>query len=227
MTRRLRMALFALTLLHGGADAAAQTMESLLVHAHPASRVWLEGSTTLHAFSCSANTARAEFQLDRRGAGYAVAPGVAPVRTARVTVPVRGLKCRNSRMEQDLYRAVKADSFPSITFVLSTATMPAVSEGVQSVQVTGILSFAGVERPLSFTADVIRRADGGAVARGSTTILMTDHGVRPPTALRGLIRTADEVRVSFDARVTIPDNGVAADTREVVVLMRRDRPGSR
>lgn len=89
----------------------------------PDSRLWIEGGSNLHAWSCTASTFDATIDVDE--AMLKARPAFQTVlRRVRVTVPVRNLKCNYGGMDNNLYKALKADETPQITYKPSDERSP-------------------------------------------------------------------------------------------------------
>jgi hypothetical protein len=48
------------------------------------------------------------------------------------------------------------------------------------------------------------RRDGTLVVKGQLPILMTDYGIKPPTAMLGMLKTDPKVTVSFETILAVP-----------------------
>jgi polyisoprenoid-binding protein YceI len=66
-----------------------------------------------------------------------------------------------------------------------------------------MLRVAGVERevPLDFTT---QRRDKSMTFRGEVAIAMPDFGIKPPTAMLGMLKTGPNVTVQFEGLVSNP-----------------------
>jgi polyisoprenoid-binding protein YceI len=102
-------------------------------------------------------------------------------------------------MNDNMYKALKAADYPEIKYVLSTYSLtPGLTTADSfTAQTTGALTVAGktvnVEIPITGT-----RLDGGAArGEGKVQLLMTDFGIKPPTALLGTLRTKNEIEINF------------------------------
>ena len=58
---------------------------------------------------------------------------------------------------------------------------------------------------LSSAYAMCAQPDGSIALTGSLSLLMTDFGVEPPTAMLGMMKTADQVTVKFELRVRAAD----------------------
>lgn len=156
--------------------------------------MWLEGTFTLGRFKCAANEVRGEL----RGTG-APTSEVGPA-AATVTVPVERVRCGNRAMEEDLYRAVNSRAHPNIYYRVNRADVYIADGDPRRVLITGILELNGVERPVTVRAVAEAPNAPGRVV-GSATLLLTDFGVTPPTAMLGLIRAGNRIVIRFDLRL--------------------------
>jgi hypothetical protein len=112
------------------------------------------------------------------------------------TVPVRDLKSgRSLIMDRLMHSAFEPDANPDITFVLESAT-PSDEEGMWSM--AGQLQMAGASNPVSVMLE--QQGDVGRTVTftGSHALLMTDYGMKPPTAMFGSLHTSDEVTIHFE-----------------------------
>jgi polyisoprenoid-binding protein YceI len=65
---------------------------------------------------------------------------------------------------------------------------------------TGDLTIGGETRPAGVDVDLEPAADG-LHARGAIPIRQTDYGIKPYSALMGMLKVADQVEVDFDVRL--------------------------
>ncbi len=154
----------------------------------PESRMSIRGSSTVNRFTCES--------AELGGMGWLTDTG-APQLT--LDVPARSFDCGDGRMNRDMYRALKVDAHPTIHFTLrAVQPIDRVVAGRQKMQVTGELTIAGVTRPVELTVDGQRLDDGTLRAAGEAPLKMSDFGIRPPSAMMGLIRAHDDIQVRFD-----------------------------
>lgn len=187
-------------LVVGAAAATARSDDAGRGDVRPESKLWIEGGSNVHSWSCKATTFESHVDVDSVDApSNESSAGAERVRRVGVKIAVRNLKCGNGRMESDLYRALKASdpSIPSsIVGVFEALRAPAKDES--HIDTEGTIAVAGVEKAVRLRITMERSADGTVVARGSVPLRMTDFGVTPPTGLFGLIRSHDEVVVRFE-----------------------------
>jgi hypothetical protein len=168
------------------------------------SRLWLEGSSNVKDWTCTATAMEALIAIDAGSADSRDESVIAKsLRGVDVIVPVRKLKCGDRHMEANMYSALKAAQPPEISYIIANFEItPVVGSDGLSVQATGTMSVAGAERPVNMTVKTERLPDGTRRARGVVPIRMTDFGITPPRPWFGVLRTADEVRVHFEIFVS-------------------------
>ena len=201
---RALQTIFALTLLATPSVATAQSGGTLRVPVRADSRLWLEGSSNVRDWTCSATSMEALIDMDRRTMDSQDLQVVAKsIRSVNVKVPVRTLKCGDRHMEANMYQALKAPKAPAVSYIVAKFdAIPQIAADGISMQVTGRLSMAGVERSVQMTVATERMRDGTRRARGSVPILMTDFGITPPRPWMGILRTANKVLVQFEIFVS-------------------------
>lgn len=167
-----------------------------------ASSFWINGTTTVNAFTC-----RVE---DVRGSGRVphVPASDVPVsleQSPSLDVPVRQFDCGNKRMSKDLREALHAETHPTIQFRLDKVeriTRPAdPSHDWYRLDVVGALTIAGTERRVQISA--WGRPVAGEVYRvsGCKELQMTAFGIDPPTKFLSLIKVRNDIEVHFDLLV--------------------------
>ena len=167
----------------------------------PTSTVRVEGSSNIHDWHAETATLTATIEM-----ATPVEAG-ARVEAVTLTIPVRTLKSGKDGLDKNMYKAMKADQHPNITYRMTSYTSTP-DNGAYTATVTGVLTVNGVEKEVVATATM--SGDASALkAEGSTTFRMTEFGIKPVTALLGTIRTKDEVTIKF-ALVGAAAKGIAA-----------------
>jgi polyisoprenoid-binding protein YceI len=183
-----------------GTTAAAQ--ETARIAVAPESKVWIEGTSNLHGWSCKAEKLEAAIELDKSSAQQlAVAPPTA-LKRVDVKVPVKSLKCGHGSMDDNLYKALNADATPEISYIMATfEVVPGEAKDSFTLKTVGSLKVAGKENKLIMDVTATRLPDGTVRATGMVPIKMTDYGIKPPTAIFGRLKTGDEVKINFELMV--------------------------
>jgi len=53
---------------------------------------------------------------------------------------------------------------------------------------------------VTFAVDAAVDADGSVIAMGTIPLLMSEVGVEPPSAMLGMLKTADRITLKFEVR---------------------------
>jgi len=211
MTRKYLTALTAALTVSLSAQAAAQGAKMTV---RPESKVSLAGSSNVHDWACNSSVLDATITLD---SAYDVKPlsSIArPIVKVVVTVPVKTLKCGHGKMDDNMYKALKADQFPDIKYVLESYEVDKEKTTADSFAAvtTGELTVAGQTKKVAIPVSALRSVGGAMKGEGTVSLKMTDFGIKPPVALLGTLRTKDEISVSFT---------VLLDKSVVVALQQR------
>ena len=196
------------------AATAARGQSTARVAVASDSKLWIDGTSNLHAWSCKADKLDASIDVD---AGAAIALSAAApkaLKKVQIHVPSRSLKCNHNGMEGNVYKALKADDDASqISWVMSSfESAPGESKDAFTLHTIGALTIAGVEKKVSVDVAATRLPDGTIRAVGMVPIKMTDYGITPPTAIFGRLKTGDEVKINFE--LTVGAKAIAAALNE-------------
>jgi len=116
-----------------------------------------------------------------------------------IKMAVRSIKStEGSMMNNNTYKALKADDHPEIVFELAAQlpNIPVDTKG-KVVEAKVNLSIAGVTKAIDMSVTVTAVAHGNISFEGSKTIKMTDYGVKPPVAMLGTMKTGDAITIHF------------------------------
>jgi len=195
MTKRYltSLALTALCTFAGSARA-----QSIRLAVAPESKLWIEGGSNLHGWSCKASSIDAMIDVDE---AFLKSSSPTLLKKVQVKVPVRNLKCGHGGMDNNLYKALKADDTPDISYILGTFDVVPGTNDSFTVKSVGTLKIAGTEKTVNMDVTASKLPDGGIRAEGELPLLMTDFGVKPPTAMLGTLRTDNLVTVKFSLLV--------------------------
>ena len=142
-------------------------------------------------------------------------PGEPPLSHVEVRVDTHGLEVREghggarpltdkdrldikSNVEE---KVLHADRYPELRFTAEKV----VVEG-HDVHLAGNLTIGGQTRPAGVDVHLEPAADG-LHGRGAVQVRQTDFGIKPYSALMGMLRVADQVDVDFDVR--LPSGAIA------------------
>lgn len=183
--RRVAFALLAVVIPLGLAPGA-QAQQTLTLADD--SQLWIDGTSNKNDWTVYAEALSGSVQM--RGDA---------VEQVELTVPSADLASRKSTiMDRLMHQALTTDDHPAIVYTLTKAVPEGAQDGALTLRTTGTLTLAGVTNEVVVPVSGERMADGRVRFTGTHPLLMTDYGIRPPTAMFGALRTGDEVIVHFD-----------------------------
>jgi polyisoprenoid-binding protein YceI len=183
------------------AAAASQAARPLAIDT---ARVTIAGTSNIHAYTASTTAVRVtRVALSGAVAGPAfwdaiVKPGA--LEAFDVAIPAAQLTSPKEGLDKNMHKALKVQEHADITFRL-TALEPGANAG--TLKARGILRIAGVERDVVLDLTTERR-EAGLTVKGRLDLLMTDYGIKPPTAMLGMLKTDPKVTVTFETVLAVP-----------------------
>jgi hypothetical protein len=187
--------------LSAGVAAGPQATRPLAIDT---ARVTIAGTSNIHAYTASTTAVR----VTRVALGNAVVgptfwdsvarPG--GLEAFEVAIPAAQLTSPKEGLDKNMHKALKVQEHPDVTFRL-IALEPGAATG--ALKARGILRIAGVEREvvLDLTTE---RHDAALTVKGKLDLLMTDYGIKPPTAMLGMLKTDPKVTVTFETVLAVP-----------------------
>jgi polyisoprenoid-binding protein YceI len=180
----------------------ATSAETVRYQGRPGSKVKLEGTSTVHDWEVESGIIGGfiEFQSDVPLDPSLANTDLKVVPKVEVTIPVSSLKSGKTLMDDIMHDALKMKDNSTIKYVLKEMKPREhkVGEPFQ-FDTKGDLTVAGVTKSIDMV--VTLTPDGNKLkATGTKELKMTDFGMKPPApALAlGFIKTADEVKISFE-----------------------------
>ena len=196
MTPRRLLSIAAALTMTVSATAAAQTS---ILALGTASKVTVAGGSNVHDWACSGNTFDAGIELVAASFTEPLSGVAKPIGKVVVSIPTKSVKCGKDKMDENMYKALKADQFPTIKYELTSYKLdPSKTTATSFVALTqGELTVAGTTAKVEIPVTATRKEGGQIVGEGTLKMLMTDVGIKPPTALLGTMRTKNEITISF------------------------------
>jgi len=148
----------------------------------------IAGTTNVHDYETKVTSMTGELVMNNPS----------QVKSFTLNIPVKSIKSKEKLMDTKTYEAFNADKHPTITFRLAE---------VQSVQMNGSdinLTALGNVTINGTTKRVILKATGKLLAtgtyqfKGSVSMKMTDYGMKPPTAMMGMMKVGDGVTLKYN-----------------------------
>lgn len=164
--------------------------ESYTIDKEAPFEMYVSGSSTLHDWKATVGTVKDYPET--------LAVGKDAVKNFSFKAEVASMDGgRGSTMNGKIYKALKSDTHPFITFEQqSPATIKALPGGQFKLTSTGLLSMAGVEKTVDVEVMGTKK-DGKLVFEGSKPLKLSEFEIDPPSAMFGQIQTHDDITVHF------------------------------
>jgi polyisoprenoid-binding protein YceI len=166
-------------------------------------RITIAGLSNVHAWTASTTTlrvTRVKLGSTVAGAGFwdeIVKPGA--LEAFEIAIPAATLSSPKEGLDKNMHKALKVTEHADITFRLARLERDAAG----ALKAVGALRIAGVEREIALNVKAERR-DAVLVVKGEVDLLMTDYGIKPPTAMLGMLKTDPKITVTFEAVLAVP-----------------------
>lgn len=122
------------------------------------------------------------------------------INAASVKVKTASLKSTKDSelMDDRTHSTLKAEKFPEITYVF-TKVLSVQQIGAETIMnVSGNLTLGGVTKPTDLTLRIKTLPGGDVEIKGTRKILMSNHGIKPPSFMLGAMKVGDEVTLTYD-----------------------------
>jgi polyisoprenoid-binding protein YceI len=160
----------------------------------------ISGTSTMHPYAVSTKA----LKVSAANATAADVQGLLQpdvLQGFELQIPVNTFTSDKDGLTKQMFKAMKADKHPTITFRLDSYTVETATGGA-TIKSRGRLTVAGVERPVDMVVEVKEQA-GLLHVRGTRDLLMTDFGIKPPTMFMGMLKTADKVTIAFELQLAL------------------------
>lgn len=171
----------------------------------PSSQLKLEGVTNINRFTCNCSD---EFPKDTYEVVQHDHPFLLHLRGTDFRLTTRKLDCGRKGINNDLRKALKADSFPYIRIEVQSIRLPDGEREINASEWTNIpvktqITIAGTRRPLHLSVDAKALGNDTYQLRSRTKVAMSDFGIDPPKPMLGMIKVQDEITIYFDLKVVL------------------------
>lgn len=171
------------------------------------SKLTLDGSSNVNKFTCACNdqfpqsTLRFELFEDGKSAKFS---------NASLSLRTKSLDCGNAQMNKDMYKTLRADQHPNIRIELARTQLLEAnalsSTEWTPLKATSALTISGVKKPVIFEVKAKRIGKDRIRLIASKDVLMTDYDIDPPTAMLGLIKVNNTIRLNLDLIIVTVGN---------------------
>ena len=165
------------------------------------SKLWFEGTSTLHGYKCVAKEITGSFIMKEMISDSTTIRFSNAAIAGILQIPVLSIDSGKGKMDKKMRKLLKADDHPEIIFELTSLELTAFPEaGKDQVQLKtmGNVKVAGVEKTIALEVIGNLEANGTIRFTGSKKLLMTDFNIKPPTMFFGRLKTGNEITVYFE-----------------------------
>jgi polyisoprenoid-binding protein YceI len=177
--------------------------EPVRYQAVPGSKVKIDGTSTVHDWTVEGGIIGGyiEFESDNPFEGAKSAADLKVTPKVEVSIPVRSLKSGKKLMDEIMHDTLKVKEADKIKYVLKEMKPKEgkAGEGLQ-FDTKGELTVAGVTKPIDMVVTMTPIEGNKLKSTGSKDLKMSDFGMKAPAPAigLGLIKTADEVKITFE-----------------------------
>ena len=160
-------------------------------------KVTVEGTSNVHDWTASTTTVVVTAATVAASEGDLLQEALQPgaLTAFEVRIPAKGLTSPKEGIDKNMHKALKVEEHANIIFRLRT-----LEPAGGAYKATGLLTIAGVEKEVVLPLTVQPRGNALAVS-GATDLVMTDFGVKPPTAMLGMVKAGPKVTIRIEATV--------------------------
>ena len=117
------------------------------------------------------------------------------------TVDCESLKSGAAAMDKDAYKALKTNGSETINFVLKSAKVKEIVNGIFELRCTGFLTIAGVEKETELLVTCIVNEDKSFSCSGTKDLKLSEFDIKLPTAVLNNIKPADDIAISYNLKI--------------------------
>ncbi|HEV7621535.1 MAG TPA: YceI family protein [Flavisolibacter sp.] len=156
----------------------------------------LNGTSSLHDWEMKAvkGTSEISYVVDAKG-------NITSISKLTFSLPAKNLKSDHTMMDNNTYKALKADNNPNLSFVLTSAKITATGSNTYQLNCSGKLTIAGTTRETQLIATgKYNASEKTFTVTGLQKMKMTDYNVTPPKAMLGTIKTGNDISISYNVK---------------------------
>lgn len=155
------------------------------------STITINGTSNLHDWKTTTKQIKGELVL----------AGSNQVKALAIDVPVKSIKSGEKIMDTKTYETFKADKNPNISFRLTNVSEFKNSGNDMTLAFTGNLTMAGVTKKVTIKTAGKSIKSGSYKFNGSVDLKMSDFKMSAPTAMMGMMKVGDGIKLVFDVVV--------------------------
>ena len=151
------------------------------------------GTSTLHDWEMKSPKAECTMTATTDANG-----NITAISAMKFKVGAKTLKSGKGAMDNNAYKALKADKNPNITADLKSAKVTTKDNVNYTVQATVILTIGGKAKETEMVATLKKINVDSYSINAKKKINMVEYGVEPPSFMMGTVTTGKDVDLSFN-----------------------------
>lgn len=148
------------------------------------------GTSTLHDWEIKAEALNGNMMISTQDESF-------EIKSLSFKVLVNSLKSGKSMMDNNTYKAMEAEEYPSVSYKLNSAKVIGKTDGTFNLKAKGTLTIANTTKTIEMPVKAAMNSSQISY-QGEITFNMSEYGIEPPTALLGSIKTGDEITIKFN-----------------------------
>jgi polyisoprenoid-binding protein YceI len=183
------------------------TGQFIKVMVQPQSMLQIQGKTNVNSFQCycAPPASVVGFNVESSSETQKI-----NFKKAELTVLTKSLDCRHKIMNRDMYQTLKAEHYPTITLSISQVLIPIHSINARwimfrfkrlihiPIATEAYLTLAGMKRKIDLLVTISQPFSNIYRFTAKKSLLLTDFGLTPPTALMGMVKVKNEIILDID-----------------------------
>ena len=159
-----------------------------------AAKVLIHGNSTMHKWSSEAE------KVNVVGDFVITDGNFKKINSATVKIESKSIKSNHDSdlMDERTHKTINTAKFPYITYEYLNTISTDVKGEITTIKVNGNLTISGVTKPTDLTLKITNLPNGDIDIKGGKKILMSSHGIKPPSFVAGALKVNDEIEISFD-----------------------------
>lgn len=156
-----------------------------------ASSLTVNGTSNLHDWKTET----------RQMSGELVLVNQSQIKSLTLKTLVKSMKSGEKIMDTKTYETFNADKNPEISFKMTNVSEFARTGDNIKVTLNGTLTMGGVSKTVAIKANGKELKSGSLTFSGSVNLKMSDYKMAAPTAMMGMLKVGDGVRLDFNVQM--------------------------
>jgi hypothetical protein len=158
-----------------------------------AAKIVVEGTSNLHDWELTSTTGTCTGSFIMDGSG-----NITGLNNLGFAMSVNTLKSTHgSTMDNNTYKAMDAEKYPTIKFSSASATVKSNGGGNYTITAPGKLTISSGVKDVILVAAGKMNSDKSVIINGSYKLVTTDYNVKPISIMLGAIKTKADVTVNY------------------------------